>query len=222
MGLVSSGCGASREEILDKLYHHQAELSHDLGYAAELLPIAYETTLRDFVPDATAKECQDARSIALGVYAGTAAIKPGIENSLAKLARHYDLYIITAGDDEVQQKRVKELPFKNLFKDVFIVADKNCATYKAVLQKAGHTADEAIMIGDSLRSDIHPAIEAGMTAIYVPGENWIARETKGHTLPASERVETYALFSEAAAALLARKTPPQPGQKNSPPAGPRR
>lgn len=188
--LLSCGVHAAPQAINDYLMQRQLALFDTYAYGKEMLPQAYEQTLRHFVPDATAAERQHARDIAYGVYASEAKIKPHVHAALQSLAAAgFDLYLITVGDLDVQKNRVEALPFKNMFRQVFVVSDKNAAAYADALGRAGLRGEDAIMVGDSLKSDILPARQNGMQAIHVPADNWHGREMAGQSLPEGARMQ---------------------------------
>lgn len=182
--IQSCGVHEEADKIVDRLLARQIEIFDRFAYGKELLPQAYEDTLKHFVPDATDAEIKRVRDMAYDVYATEAKIKPGAHEALITMKRAgLDLYLITVGDIDVQQNRVAALPFKNLFTDVFIVSDKNAAVYAGALLQAGVKGEDAVMIGDSLKSDIVPARKNGMQAIHIPAQNWHGREMAGQTLP---------------------------------------
>lgn len=183
--IQSCGVHQDADKIVDRLLACQIELFDRYAYGKEMLPQAYEDTLKHYVPDATPAEVKHVRDMAYNVYATEAKIKTGAAEALITLKNAgLDLYLITVGDIDVQENRVNALPFKNLFNKVFVVADKNAAVYAGALKEAGVKGKDAIMIGDSLKSDIIPARLNGMQAIHIPAQNWHGREMAGQTLPA--------------------------------------
>lgn len=192
------------QDIIDHYEKHQMVLFPSYGYSAAIVPQAMEDTLRHFVPDATEDEIAYARSIGRRIYERQAEVKEGVEAAIAELSRHYPIYLVTVGDLSAQQARVDALPFKDIFAGIYIVEHKNAETYRAVLAENGIKPEEAVMIGDSIKSDIIPAVENGMSAIYIPADNWIAREMSGVTLP-SDNVTTHVTFTDAVHMLVSAK-----------------
>jgi putative hydrolase of the HAD superfamily len=132
-------------------------------------------------------------------------VKQGAAEAILAMAAHVPVYLLTAGDDAVQRSRVEKLPFKDSFKGIYIVPEKDPALYTALLAKHGLQPAEAVMIGDSLKSDIVSPVAAGMTAVYIPDMNWAAREQAGQEFP-SERATQVKDISEAVAFLLPQIT----------------
>ena len=93
---------------------------------------------------------------------------PGVEQALAELSEHYRLVLITKGDLLHQEQKLAASGLGDLFAAVEIVSEKDASTYVRVFERHGTGAAEAVMVGNSLRSDILPALEAGAWGAYIP------------------------------------------------------
>jgi putative hydrolase of the HAD superfamily len=93
---------------------------------------------------------------------------PGVEKALAELSEHYRLVLITKGDLLHQEQKLAASGLGDLFVAVEIVSEKDAATYARVFARDGTGPAEAVMCGNSMRSDILPALEAGAYAAHVP------------------------------------------------------
>ncbi|WP_337186536.1 HAD family hydrolase [Phenylobacterium sp.] len=94
---------------------------------------------------------------------------PGVDNALAELAEAgLRLILITKGDLLHQEQKLAASGLGDLFAAVEIVSEKDASTYARVFDRYGTGAGEAVMVGNSLRSDILPAIEAGAWGAYIP------------------------------------------------------
>lgn len=91
---------------------------------------------------------------------------PGVADTLRALAGDYALVLITKGDLFDQERKLAQSGLGALFDRVEIVSEKSPATYRAAF--AGHAPGAAMMIGNSLKSDVIPALEAGAWAVHVP------------------------------------------------------
>lgn len=90
---------------------------------------------------------------------------PGVADSLPQLAETYKLILITKGDLLHQEQKLEQSGLKRFFNDIQIVSEKQTATYSRIF---GAHVQVAAMIGNSIKSDILPALNAGATAIHVP------------------------------------------------------
>ncbi|HET7714402.1 MAG TPA: HAD family hydrolase [Bauldia sp.] len=93
---------------------------------------------------------------------------PNVRETLEALADDYRMVLITKGDLFDQERKLAESGLGELFSAVEIVTRKDAATYARVFSEHGDGAERAMMVGNSLRSDIVPAIAAGSWAVYVP------------------------------------------------------
>jgi putative hydrolase of the HAD superfamily len=95
---------------------------------------------------------------------------PHVEETLAALAGRFRLVMITKGDLFDQERKLAQSGLGEMFDAIEIVSDKSPETYARIFSRHGTGPDEAMMVGNSLRSDIVPAIDAGAWGIYVPHE----------------------------------------------------
>src|SRR5439155_8535472 len=93
---------------------------------------------------------------------------PGVEQALAELADAYRLVLITKGDLIHQEQKLAASGLGELFAAIEIVSEKDARTYETIFARHGTGAAEAAMCGNSLRSDILPALQAGAWAAHVP------------------------------------------------------
>jgi len=91
----------------------------------------------------------------------------GVGETLATLAARYPLVLITKGDLFDQERKLAQSGLGELFTAVEIVSDKTAATYGRIFGRFGG-ASGALMAGNSLRSDILPALAAGAHAVHIP------------------------------------------------------
>ena len=99
---------------------------------------------------------------------------PHVEETLERLAGAYRLVLITKGDLFDQERKLAASGLGPFFDGVEIVSDKKAETYRRVFARHGDGPERAMMVGNSLKSDIVPAIEAGGWGVYVPHDlTWV-------------------------------------------------
>jgi putative hydrolase of the HAD superfamily len=99
---------------------------------------------------------------------------PHVQETLEQLADQYRLVLITKGDLFDQERKLALSGLGDFFDAVEIVSNKDKATYERIFNRHGDGAQRAVMIGNSLKSDVIPAIEAGSWGIFVPHElTWV-------------------------------------------------
>jgi putative hydrolase of the HAD superfamily len=93
----------------------------------------------------------------------------GVAETLAAVrARGLPMLLITKGDLFDQESKLARSGLAHLFDGVEIVSEKDEATYARVLARYGADAGRAVMVGNSVRSDVLPMLAAGGHAVYVP------------------------------------------------------
>ena len=98
---------------------------------------------------------------------------PHVRDTLEALAGDYRMVLITKGDLFDQERKLAESGLGELFSAVEIVSSKDTHTYRRIFAEHGDGPERSMMVGNSLRSDIVPAIKAGSWGVYVPHElNW--------------------------------------------------
>ena len=95
---------------------------------------------------------------------------PGVAETLPLLAARARLVLVTKGDLFHQESKLAASGLGEHFSGVEIVSDKTAAVYARVFARYGAAPARALMAGNSLRSDIWPALEAGAFAVHIPHE----------------------------------------------------
>ncbi|WP_332716397.1 HAD family hydrolase [Pelagibacterium mangrovi] len=95
---------------------------------------------------------------------------PHVHDTLEALTGTHRLVLITKGDLFDQERKLAQSGLGDFFDAVEIVSDKSAATYERAFSRHGDGPAHAMMVGNSLRSDVLPAIEAGGWGTYVPHE----------------------------------------------------
>jgi len=93
---------------------------------------------------------------------------PGVDEALAALSERYRLVLITKGDLLDQERKLAASGLGDLFAAVEIVSEKDRGTYDRIFARHGTGADAAVMAGNSMKSDVLPALEAGAFAVHIP------------------------------------------------------
>jgi putative hydrolase of the HAD superfamily len=93
---------------------------------------------------------------------------PHAREVVEHLAADFTLVLITKGDLFDQERKLAESGLSHLFQAVEIVSDKSRATYEAAFARHGDGPSRAMMVGNSMKSDVRPALEAGAWGVFVP------------------------------------------------------
>jgi len=98
---------------------------------------------------------------------------PHARETVQAAAQNHKVLLITKGDLLDQERKLAQSGLGDLFDGVEIVSDKTPATYQALLQRHGVGATQAMMVGNSMKSDVRPMVALGGWVVFVPhGLTW--------------------------------------------------
>ena len=91
----------------------------------------------------------------------------GVPETLTELRRRHDLLLLTKGDQEEQVRKIERSGLAELFRRTLVTPEKTEATYRGVVADERLDARRTWMIGNSPKSDILPAVAAGLRAVFI-------------------------------------------------------
>ena len=92
----------------------------------------------------------------------------GVAETLAELSERHELTMFTKGDPDEQQLKIDRSGLAPYFQHSAIVKEKDERAYRELARERGFQLEQTWMIGNSPKSDINPALAAGLSAVYVP------------------------------------------------------
>lgn len=138
------------------------------GYGVKAFTLSMIETVLAFAGDSSARLIREILAAGREMLTHPIETLPGVESTLKQLSERYRLVLITKGDLLDQERKVAASGLGDLFAAVEIVSEKNIAAYARIFDRHGTGASEAAMIGNSLRSDVLPALAAGALAGWIP------------------------------------------------------
>src|SRR5215467_7866225 len=124
-------------------------------------------------------------------------ILPGVPETLQYLGERHHTIMMTKGNPTEQAGKVERSGLKEYFAAVEIVAEKNEATYRDAIGKYDLPPDFTWMVGNSPRSDINPALAAGLHAVFVPhDQTWILEHDELATAQPPQQLLVLERFSD--------------------------
>lgn len=93
---------------------------------------------------------------------------PHARQAVERLADNFRILLITKGDLLDQERKLAQSGLGDLFDGVEIVSQKEPSVYAEIFARHGTGADQAMMVGNSMKSDVVPVIQAGGWGVYVP------------------------------------------------------
>jgi putative hydrolase of the HAD superfamily len=98
----------------------------------------------------------------------------GVEETLGYLASRHELTLFTKGHPDEQKLKIDRSGLGVYFAHTAIVKEKDAAAYNRLVDERSFTPERAWMIGNSPKSDINPALESGLNAVFVPhAHTWV-------------------------------------------------
>jgi putative hydrolase of the HAD superfamily len=162
-------------DLLDQAQRQRdIQLKRTHGYSASRFARSFEDTATFFFPFITTDQIIHVRKLALDVLESPAKPVDDLEYVLEALRNEYNLAIITAGERWVQERRLSEFHFRDKFVKMLVVERKTAGVLLKFCHENGIKKEGCWVVGDSIQSDIQPAITAGLKAIHVNTRNWEA------------------------------------------------
>lgn len=152
---------AEIREVLDRF-----EMTN--GYGARAFARSLRETFAELGGPHDDEAIRHVEQLAVRILEIDIEIIDGVEETLAALRPHHDLFLFTKGDLEEQQLKIERSGIGHYFDAHVIAADKKTHTFVELAESMGLDGERTWMVGNSTRSDIVPALEAGLHAVYVP------------------------------------------------------
>jgi putative hydrolase of the HAD superfamily len=180
------------------------------GFTNDHFPVSLVKTYHYFsdLYGRTSSRHEEEELLALGksVYNLQVEPYPGMVETLDRLqADGHHLYLYTGGVTAHQHKKIKSVKLETYFGDrIFVRQHKTAEALEEIVRELGLNRSESWMIGNSIRTDVMPALKAGLNVIYIPAiQEWeyniveITEEPKGFFLKLRHLHEVPDALSEA-------------------------
>ena len=134
------------------------------GFTLSMIETAIEVT-EDRVPARVIRELIEAGQ---DMLAHPIELLPHAKETVSALQGDYHLLLITKGDLLDQERKLAQSGLGDFFDGVEVVSDKTAAVYAGLFARRDVAPDHAMMVGNSLKSDILPVLEVGGWGVHVP------------------------------------------------------
>ncbi|MBA3946221.1 MAG: HAD hydrolase-like protein [Herpetosiphonaceae bacterium] len=140
-----------------------------MGYGAANFTKSLEATYRRLAEkEVVEHDLKQVRHFGEQILAHPLQLLDGVQETLDYLAARHELILLTKGDLEEQKLKVERSGVEQLFRHMMIVHEKDVHTYQHIVTESQLDPQATWMIGNSPRSDINPALAAGLNAVYIP------------------------------------------------------
>jgi putative hydrolase of the HAD superfamily len=160
------------------------------GYGLHSFTHSLIATFEKLSVDPVTPELHDRiRSFAHQITDHPIEILTGVPETLKYLGERHHLILMTKGHPAEQWGKIERSGLKEYFSAIEIVAEKDESTYRSAIAKYALATDVTWMIGNSPKSDINPALAAGLHAVFIPHNNtWVLEHEEVAVAPASQQL----------------------------------
>jgi putative hydrolase of the HAD superfamily len=186
------------DEVRDHLnrIEHERVKVHGYGTASfrQSLFVCFEELSGQYVTEAHRTEIERFTSI---ISEGEIELLPHVAETLQDLTQRHRLLLVTKGDEEEQRAKLVRSGLAPYFHGVEVLREKHEEAYRVLSER--HICDPACtwMIGNSPKSDVNPALAAGLHAIHLPHANtWILEHEPVREPPAGQTLLILGSFAD--------------------------
>lgn len=166
--LLMEDLGFAEDRVRNEVHKRDIERLSVTGYG----PDPYIETLRTIITDFVEKPSEGTLSalelIRYRLFNHPVTLFPGVLPTLESLVdMGHRLILYTMGDKAHQEDKYERSGLSHLFEDCVVVPRKTPESLERLLDSMGVSPGEVCVVGNSPRSDIAPALQCGVNAIYV-------------------------------------------------------
>ncbi len=158
----------SQQQVLSKYFEIDSEAIEKYGYDKAHFPEAMARTWEYYCrrngKNLTTTDLEECRKIGWEVYSTVPEPVSGMDETLQQLHPEYELILYTMGDSEIQLEKIRHHNLARWFREIHVVPIKEKKYLAQIV--APYPPEEIMIVGDSLRGEIKPALELGLKPIH--------------------------------------------------------
>jgi putative hydrolase of the HAD superfamily len=180
----------SPAEVRETLNSVERETILTHGYGLSSFTHALVECFRRLSPgQVTDEKIEQVQSFSRSIAGHEIELLPGVEETLAALASRHRLILMTKGDHAEQADKLARSGLAAYFSAVEVVAEKDPPTYREVLRRHELEPGKSWMIGNSPKSDINPALAAGLNAVFLfHRDTWVLEHAELDPAPEGQQL----------------------------------
>lgn len=173
------------------------DVERNKGYGSAAFTLSLMELHRSLVEESLhAVDLEQIRRLGASVREYPIQLMDGVRETLDYLHSRHDLVLMTKGNHDEQKGKIERSGIKEYFQQTVIVQEKDVATYHRIVNELRFDPRCTWMIGNSPRSDINPALAAGLKAVFIPHPQTWRLEHEQIEEPGDGRLLTLAAFSD--------------------------
>lgn len=168
--IAALGVDTHRDSIKAAVREAELELIRTHGYGRRPYVIALERSIIQLAPELHHEPLRrEVEKIGTELIDRHCELLPGVEETVPQLAKRHRLILFTKGQRDEQMGKLERSGLASYFNRVETPREKDPDSYRRLIIEVGLKRERTFMIGNSPRSDINPALRAGLrAAIYIP------------------------------------------------------
>jgi putative hydrolase of the HAD superfamily len=160
--------GCAPERARARLIEVERERVGRFGYGIANFQASLELACRSLVGDGAAVDTAPIAGLCASLRRRAGTHLAEVATTLRSLAGRHRVVLLTKGDGDDQMGKVARSGLRRHLHQVDIVPEKDESAYRDVLRRHGAAPERTWMVGNSPKSDILPALRAGLGAVFVP------------------------------------------------------
>jgi putative hydrolase of the HAD superfamily len=161
--------GYTREYIRHILNETERRNIRQHGYGVRSFRRSLEDTYLKLAGNSARREIvKEIERMARELESTPPHILDGVPETLVYLAKHHRLILLTKGEAAEQAAKVERSGLQPYFDAIEIVLEKDSGTYDRMIEQFKIVKSHGWMVGNSPRSDINPALQSGLNAVFIP------------------------------------------------------
>ncbi len=160
--------GVSRAEVQAAVRGAEMRLIKTHGYGRRPYVMALHQAAAELAPPGHNRLSGEIERIGAHLLERDCALLPDVEPTLQELSQRHRLLMFTKGNRDEQLHKLARSGLGPLFDRVETPREKDVDAYRRLVRDAGLDPSLTFMIGNSPRSDINPAVAAGLRAVFIP------------------------------------------------------
>jgi putative hydrolase of the HAD superfamily len=168
VAVSDAGLGLSRGEVQAAVRRAELMLIKTHGYGRRPYILALHQAAAELAPAGHEGLREEIERIGVHLLERDCALLPDVEPTLNELSLRHRLLMFTKGQREEQLEKLARSGLAPLFDRVETPREKDVDAYRRLMRDADLDPSLTFMIGNSPRSDINPAVAAGLRAVFIP------------------------------------------------------
>jgi putative hydrolase of the HAD superfamily len=188
------------QQVRLHLNRHEMATIQAHGYGVESFRKSLVNCFEELVETpVTPKMHDEIVSFTAAIAADEMELISGVAETLLHLSARHSIWLVTKGNENEQRGKLERSRLAHHFDGVEVLAEKNAAAYRALIERHNWDPKTTWMIGNSPKSDVNPSLAAGLRAVFIPHPHtWIMEEAELSMVPDGEKLIELANFTELA------------------------